>query len=556
MELRPHQITALNNLWTALQCEASVLCEAPCSFGKTIVIVKLISRLLDEHPTFRILVLVDREILVTQLWDKLLLLAPDLTLEIGIVCASVVATKDPHKRLTIASRQSLVKLLNKFEPVQLIVVDECHLVSVPREGEPAPADQFGVIIETLRGYNPNTRLLGVTATPYRLNDGYIYGDKNAPGRLPYWGMVHHRTTVAELQAADYLAPLVGKIVAPADMSEQLSCVGTTAGEYNLGRLSDLMEKSVHIASAVQVWQEYAAGRRKTIVFCVTISHADKLAEAFNAAGIPALAIHSELGDLESVANMQALKDGKARVFCSVAKLTTGMDVPDIDCILVARPTKSTALHKQMLGRGQRIAAGKIDCMVLDIVGNGHEHGTDLDRLKVRWNRGNGKDGQPVSKECPQCCADLHPAIRICPECGYEYPQTNLSGSLTPDMVDMGYGYQAPENMKVVAKYASIHESKKSGKKLLKVRLEMEDSYGSMVSAYLWMCFAGDGYSGFAVEKGKALWSQMTCGMTTYPASVTEAMSIVNLIITPDKALVDTSGQWPEIKSLQYEDIPF
>lgn len=555
MNLRPHQIRALDDLWTALQCETSVLLEAPCAFGKTIVLSKIIQRLLRENPGFRVLVLVDREVLATQTQDKLLAIAPELTLDVGIVCASVAKTKDPHKRVTIASRQSLVGMLNRFEPVHLTVVDECHLMAICKEGQSEPPDQFGKIIQTLREYRPTMRLLGVTATPYRLNDGHIYGDKNAPGCLPYWSQVHHRCTVSELQSEGYLVPLTGKTVTPQQWKDDIQNVGTVAGEYNLGRLSDLMERGIYIQAAVDAWQQHASDRKKTLAFCVTIQHAEKLAAAFNAAGIPSLAIHSELDDLEAYAHMQALKDGTAKVFCSVAKLTTGLDVVDIDCILMARATKSTALYKQKLGRGQRTAPGKTDCLVIDLVGNNHEHGTDLDRLKVRWNRGGGKAGEASSKECPDCAADLHLAIRVCPECGYEYPR-NEKEAEAPEMIDAEYGIQPPEEMQVLEMFMTKHMSKQTGKNLLKIRLEMKNQFGSMVTGYLWLCFPEDGYSGYAVEKGKKLWYVLS-GSDRYPASVAEALSDDwrSEIVTPSTAIVDVSGKWPEVKSIEV-NVPF
>ena len=549
--LRNYQVSALENIWKALQMEQSVLLEAACSSGKTLLFSKIIQRLLTENPSFRVLVLMDREVLVRQTQEKIIKVAPELVLDIGIICASVSDEKVLHKRITIASRQSLAGQLNRFEAVNLVVVDECHLMAIPKDNEPEP-DQFALIINTLRQYNPKTRLWGVTATPFRLNDGWIFGQKNAPGCRPYFDDVHYRITVGELLSEGFLAPLVGKTVVSGGLNERLNTVRLTGGEFNLGELSDVMCQGVHIRSAVEAWKEHASDRKKTLVFAVTIEHAEKLTAAFNAEGISALAIHSDQDDLTSYANMEALKKGEAKVFCSVAKLTTGMDIPDIDCILMARATKSTALYKQILGRGQRIFTGKENCMVLDLVGNNHEHGTDLDNLRVKWRHKTDVKGMPVSKECPQCNASLHPAVRICTECGYEYPRTDFEAE-KPELTDTAYGSSLPETYPVMSRYCTVHVSKKNNKELLRIRLEMGDDM-STVTGNLWMCFE-DHYQGFAVEKGKKLWKKMTLG-TEYPKSVNEAIERENEILTPDRATVNISGRWPEVLSVEYDEVPF
>lgn len=547
LELRPYQKTALNVLWSALQVESNVLLEAACSAGKTLLFSKIAQRLLEENPSFRILILMDREVLVTQTRDAIIEIVPELQMDIGIVCASVSNHKITHKRITIASRQSLINQLNEFEAVQLIIIDEAHLMAVPKQGKDE-VDQYGQIIKTLQEYNPKVRMLAVTATPYRLSDGYIYGNKNVQGARPYFPEVHHRITVGELEKEGYLAPLKGKTICTEALEGRLSNVALVAGEYNIGTISDIMSEGIHVKSAVEAWKEHASDRKKTIAFCVTIVHAEKMAEAFNNAGISAVAIHSGLDDLTNYARMESLKNGGHKVFCSVAKLTTGMDVPDIDTIIMARPTKSAALYKQILGRGQRIAEGKTDCLVLDMVGNNGEFGTDLDNLKIRYRQGVDGEGKAVNKECPGCEADLHPAVRICPECDYEFPRTDDFEADNPEMTDATYGSQPPEWMDVEHMFVNIHKSKGSGKELLRIRLE-----GSSLMKQppnLWLCFPEDGYTGFAVEKGKSQWYTLTDDRIP-PKSASDALERLSEIRQPDSILVDDSSKFPEIKEIKY-----
>ena len=559
---RPHQRKALDTLWTALQYDHAVLLEAACSAGKTLMFSKIIQRLLTENPSFRVLILMDREVLVRQTRDKLVDVAPELALDIGIVCASVCYEKVIDRRVTIASRQSLINILIDVEPIHLCVIDEVHLVATPKVGEDKKTivveGQYAAIINTLQKRNSKMRIFGVTATPYRLNDGYIYGVKNSSECRPYFEERHCHISVGELEEVGYLAPLIGKTAMPDGMRQELTQVGLVAGEYNEGRLSTLMEKGIHLTSAVDAWIEFASDRNKTLAFCVTINHAEKLAEAFRERGITSVAIHSQTGDLVNASRMAAFERGDHQVYCSVAKLTTGIDVPDIDCILMARPTKSTALYKQKLGRGQRIFPGKENCLVIDMVGNNEEHGTDLDKLKVRWNRGNPEMGdRPPSKECPECATDCHPAVKICPDCEYVFPEKTVEELKHPKMTDAVYGNRPPEKMTVDYMYITEHESRNNGRKLLRIRLEL--SGGEIIHTYktasLWMCFEGDGYAGYAVEKGRELWKEMTVG-ENYPDSAEEAVSKANRILKPAFALVDLSDKYPSVKSLEYNETPF
>ena len=179
MKPRPYQSKALDAIWDSLQYNLNTLLVAACSAGKTLMFSLIAKRLLAENRHYNVTILMDREVLVRQTYDKLLTVAPELALDIGIACASVSSNKDHEKPVTIASRQTLSNMLNDCIAPQLLIIDEAHLMSMPKTGKYSP-DQYGVIIDRFRLGNPNMRLLGVTATPYRLMDGYIYGERNAP----------------------------------------------------------------------------------------------------------------------------------------------------------------------------------------------------------------------------------------------------------------------------------------------------------------------------------------------------------------------------------------
>lgn len=548
---RPYQIIALDAIWDALQTQKNVLLQAACSAGKTLMFSKITRKLLAERPECRVLILTDRDILVEQSIEKLKAIAPELMNDIGIMCASASKIKDGEKRITVASRQTLINRLDEFPAVHLTIVDECHLMAIPKENTP-PTDQFGKIIERLREYNPNMRLFGVTATPYRLAGGHIYGDDNVPGSTPYFDNITHNISVEYLQSQGYLAPLIGKTVIQSNIIEDLADISITSGEYNLGELGDVMTRFVHIKAAVEAWKKNASDRKKTLAFCVTIEHAEELSQAFNTADIKSHAIHSQLTPIELEEATRALHNGTSSVFTSVAKLTTGMDIPDIDCCIMCRPTKSAALYKQMLGRFQRICDGKKDALIIDLVGNNQVFGTDLDNLKITYSGQSKRDEEKKIKRCPKCDTELHLAVRICYECNYMYPKTQeIIEAEEQALKEIEYGKQPPQKMKIIDLYMEEWLSKNSGKMIFRIRFELKESEYKQISISQWLCFTDDGYSGFAVEKGKEKWQILTnnaddLNYDDFPTSAAEALERDNEIVVPDYALVDMTPKWPEI----------
>lgn len=547
MQLRDYQIRTLDQTWSALQEKLNVLITAPCSAGKTILFSKIIQRLIRENPSFRCLILVDREILVTQSADKLARVAPELALSIGIVCASVSSRKRTDKPVTVASRQSLINQLDDFPPVQLVICDEAHLMAIPHDDNMLP-DQYSKIIARLRDYNPNMRLLGCTASPYRLGGkgGYIYGNRNKPAAVPYFDAVDAEITTAELLASGFIAPLTGYAAIDDELRSDLHDVDMVAGEYNIGQLSEVMCRSIHISSCVDAWKWYAGDRKKTLIFCTTIQHAEGVATAFSEQDIPAVPIHSKLSAEEESLRMAALERGAVPVFTSVAKLTTGMDVADIDCIVLARPTKSTALYQQCIGRGQRLAEGKTDCLVIDLVGSCSEFGTDMDNLKVAVPR-EAPGGEAPVKICPGqhddgkvCGSSVHASLKYCPKCNYEFPLTETVEAAIGTLQKVEFNKQAePVTWDVTSTTYIVHTSNSSGKNLIKVNY----SCGFYNQFNDFICLP-DYYSGFAVSKAKAWWQERTD--EPFPETVEEFLFLADSLAQPAQIIVVKDGKYDRI----------
>jgi len=507
LNLRDNQKVACQAVWEALEQGENALLKAPTAMGKSVVVSAICNRFINT-VNGRILIIVDREVLVSQLAASISQFYPQL--QVGVCCATASSKKDLTKQITVASRQSLVGQLANFEPVNLIIADEAHLLKPHREGR--ELDQYGIIIERLREYNPKVRLFGCSATPWRLNDGFIYGRVNHPDTIPYWGKLTHSITFKELTSSGFLAPLTGKIKTD---GLDLSGVDLIAGEYNIGQLSDAMEH--HVDTLLDALEEFASDRKKILIFCVDIKHADAVAEV-----IPnCVSYHSKLTKKERVEILRRFKIGEIRALSSVATLTTGFDDPGVDCILCARPTMASALFIQIVGRGLRIAEGKEDCLLIDVTNNTTKHlpTNDLDNVFVKIPQKIGKkegEGDAPIKICEgilpdktQCLAELHPKVCICPYCGYEF-QREIAECL-PTMSSVSFDATPlpdPEWINVVGMEITIHESKKTKKLLLKVQIELALDLDKYPYVAEWIC-TSEYYEHGVVEIGESKWLNFT-----------------------------------------------
>lgn len=393
----------------------SVLIQAATGAGKTIFFSALIRHCMEKY-NMRIGVVAHREQLVRQAADKLLKVWPEGVFHLGLACASVSKTIDLERPVVIGSPQTLANRLNDMPPLQMLIVDEVHRLP--------PANtksQYGDLINRLRDYYPEMRLVGVTATPFRLQHGFIYGAQCRQGARNWFTHLTYNISISTLQEQGFLVPYRALQAHAPD----LSGVKRTAGEYSLSDLGNKMSDALHVGSAVKAVREYASDRRHIVVFAVTIEHARALRDAFKAAGYSAACVHSKQPQQKRLAILDDFDHGRLQVVCNVGVLTEGWDCTSVDCMVMCRPTLSPALYVQMVGRGLRLHEGKENCLLLDLSGNWVQHGDPNDPL-VEWGNGkNGKRkaraeaGEPQGMECPKC-HHLTEASRItCPWCGYE-----------------------------------------------------------------------------------------------------------------------------------------
>ena len=541
--LRPYQEAAIDAIMAAMPSDDAILVQAATGAGKTIVFCSLIKRLLAEWPGLRIGVLAHRRELITQARDKMLSVWPDAP--IGIACASVETHIETDLPVTIGSIQTLINRVNVTSPFDLIIVDEAHKIPPINV-----KSQYSKWLDVMRKYNPAVRVLGFTATPFRLNHGYIYGDDCRPGMENIFKKLHFRIGIRDLQHEGYLCGFRAKSIV--DISHDLRGVKKSAGEYNLAALSDEMGKDVHIGSAVKALEDYAQDRKHVVVFGVTIRHAELLQEAFQSVGISAGIVHSNMPLERRDATLRAFETGGIRVIVNVMVLSEGWDSPAVDCIIMCRPTLSPGLYCQMTGRGLRPHADKDDVLILDLASNCMTHGDpDKPKVKTRFFTGSSeteKENDIRAKECPNC-SELVPVATVqCPECEYTWPTLELAPiNDRQNLKDVHFGKPEPEILYLTDTYFVDFTSRK-GNRMVKVALSGTFE-GSTVTQFVnhFFMFDEDAHE-YARKRSRVDWYKIA--QTKPPESTDEALERYEEFLDALNQTIEITadGKWWKISS--------
>lgn len=386
-QLRDYQIqaveTSLDHFRSSNDPAVIVL---PTGAGKSLVIAEL-SRLAKG----RVVCLAHVKELVEQNHAKFLATGSSA----GIFSAGL-SQKTSTEKTTFASIQSLSASLVDFnEPVSLIIIDECHRVGMEESG------QYNKTIEHFRALNPKVKILGLTATPYRLGSGWIYQNhyhgytrtctnslfKKCIFELPLQHMVKK----------GYLTPPIHYDAAIAHYDFSL-LTESLDGEQNTDdiALNELIHKHPRVTKAVteQILQ-LSQDRQGVMIFAATIDHAKEIASYLPTDKTALITGKTKLKQRDSL--IAAFKAKEIKYLVNVSVLTTGFDAPHVDVIAILRPTQSISLFQQIVGRGLRLSPGKKDCLVLDYTNNGY----NIFQPEIGEKRPT-QDSVAVQIHCPSC----------------------------------------------------------------------------------------------------------------------------------------------------------
>lgn len=417
IQLRPYQEEAVQAVFDYFTTKSgNPLIVLPTGSGKSLTMAAFIRRAIEQYPTTRVILLTHVRELIEQDAKAIIRYWPEAP--IGIWSAGVGVKQ--KAQITVAGIQSIHTLPTKFADTDLVIIDEAHLVSKKAD------TMYGRFLAGLRKHNPALKVIGLTATHYRMDSGLL-----TDGDSRIFTDIAYEADVGTLIKDGYLCPLVAKQGATkADLSQ----VHTRGGEFVANELQAAMDKDHLIKGALAEVEKYAHDRQHILGFCSGVEHAEHCAIVARDMGSTADFVTGDMPNHVRDSKINAFKEGRVRVLFNAMLLTTGFDMPDIDCIVMLRPTKSTGLYVQIMGRGLRKHPSKTNTLVLDFAGNVERHGPiDQIRVKRKGEKGEGVSVAPV-KECPDCHELLHTAVMLCPQCGHVWEAKPAHGTEAADAV--------------------------------------------------------------------------------------------------------------------------
>ena len=535
-KLRWYQEEAKNALLTYNYAHNPIL-ALPTASGKSVILAEFIKAVMERYPTTRVMMLTHVKELIAQNAHKLSAMweyAP-----LGIFSAGL-GEKNAYMPITFGGVQSVIKYIEKcksenrehFGFINLLIVDEAHLISEKDE------TTYRKVINYLAEINPNIKVIGLTATPYRMKGGMLT-ECGIFGEIIY--DLCQPEMFTRLIKEGYLSRLINR---KTSFEIDTTDVGIIAGDFNLKQLAEATDKDELTFNAVQetVRCGLSQGRKSWIVFGTSIEHCEHLVKMFEQFGINAAAVHSKRKAKENDAIIHAFKTGEIQCLVNNDKLTTGFDHPEIDLICVLRATKSTSLWVQMIGRGLRVTPNKKDCLVLDYGGNTKRLGAINDPvLPSAVKKGKGGTGEAPIKICPVCECYNHASARVCEVCGSEFK------------FDSGLTRQA-SNLELIKEVEEVKFDTETFKVDNVYYEEYKAKSGNITLRVSYLCGINLYHEYLGFETGGALrqramtwWAQRS--KDPCPSTVREALMQVYALKRPVAINVRLNEKYPEITSV-------
>lgn len=459
LSLRPYQTDLVNNIRASyLRGNRAPLAVLPTGGGKTVVFSYIAATSAARGK--RSLILVHRVELLRQTAAAL----SKAGVRNGLINPKY--TPDLMAPVQVASVQTLIRRLHHIQVPDLIIVDEAHH---------ATAGTWRKIIEAF----PTARVLGVTATPVR-GDGLGLGSD--VGGI--FDDLIIGPQISELIDQGFLVKPT--VYAPKDRID-LSGVRTKMGDYDVTQLANVMDKPKITGSAVEHYTRLCPGA-PAVVFCVSVQHAQHVAEEFRAAGYRAYHADGSLEDDVRRRILGGLGNGTVDVVTSCDLISEGTDIPAIGAAILLRPTQSTGLYLQQVGRALRTCAGKERAIILDHVGNVLTHGMpdeprdwSLEGKQKKKKAASDGGAKPVQvSQCPKCYA-MHEPLPKCPICGHVY---EIVAGKAPDQQDGELTAVSPE-MAMYIKRQKISEVARAKTLEDLQKIERARGYKPGWSSHIW-----------------------------------------------------------------------
>ena len=531
---RPYQSEAVEAVYEHLRTKDNNPCVVlPTGTGKSLVLAQIAKDAVEKWNG-RVLILAHVKELLEQNADKIRKLCPEL--KIGIYSAGL-RSRDTTEQVIVAGIQSVYNKACELDAFDLVIVDEAHLISSEGDG------MYRTFLSDMKVINPHVRVIGLTATPFRLKGGLICKPENILNEICY------EAGLKEMIQQGYLSPLISR----AGRAEaNLANLHIRGGEFISDEVAAAMDNDALVTSACREIVELTRDRKSVLIFTASVDHCKHVAEKIQAFSGKECAIVT--GDTSPAERAEIIARFKGefipadlfgtpkpplKFLANVNVLTTGFDAPNTDCVVMLRPTNSPGLLIQCAGRGTRLSpeTGKSSCLFLDYGGNILRHGP-LDMIKVK-EPGSGKGGDAPAKKCPQCLALIHAGYTACPECGYMFPPKENNDKMTQTASSAGVisGQVDYTDYEVLDVYYCVHEKRGADPDAPKtMRVDYQVGFNEFKSE--WVC---PEHTGYARGKFEKWWHERAALGCPMPRSAREAVSLANegLLAAPESITVKT-----------------
>ncbi|MCC7407528.1 MAG: DEAD/DEAH box helicase family protein [Phycisphaeraceae bacterium] len=527
LTLRPYQQEAVEAVYRHLREREDNPCVViPTGGGKTPVIATICSDAVGLWNG-RVLILAHVRELLEQAREKLERVCPQI--DVGVYSAGL-GRRDVSYAVILAGIQSVYQKADRLGHFDLVIVDEAHMIPPGEATGGGGEGMYRRLLADMRRINPHLRVIGLTATPFRMSSGPIC----VPAPEGILNAICYEVGVRELIRDGYLSPLKSKAgVMKADLSD----LHIRGGEFVAGEVEERMDQDLLVFEACKeiVGHVTAGSRRSCLIFASGVKHGRHVAKMIEqVSGKECGFIDGETAGVFRDQMIQRFRQSGAkglRYLCNVNVLTTGFDAPNVDCVALLRPTMSPGLYYQMVGRGFRTCPGKTDCLVLDFGSNVMRHGP-VDAIRVEDPHRKGTGEAPV-KECPECHALIATGFQACPECGFAFPSPEtLLHQATASNTGVLSGEVTVTEYPVQDVYFSVHQKRGAPAEAPRsMRVEYRVGFNDYHSE--WVCFE-HAQGNYARMKAEAWWKQRS--NVPVPVSAEEAVELAQA-----GALADTQA---------------
>lgn len=528
MQLRDYQQRTIDGLFQYFEHHSgNPLLILPTGAGKSVIIGALCQIILQSWPNQRIMILSHVKELLEQNYGKITAFWPQAPAGLYSAGLGQKRSRDP---ITVAGIQSVFRKPHAFGWRDLVLIDECHLLSPDSDG------MYRRFLTGLRETNPRLKVIGLTATAYRLKTGML---NEGTDRL--FTDIAAEVSLTELLEAGHICPLKSR---PSEIQADLSGVGIVGGELNAREQEEAIDKEELTRAALDEVFALAADRKSWLLFVAGRKHGEHVEAALRERGIAAKFVHGDTPPDERDAAHADFKAGRLRALVSLGVHTTGFDAPNIDLLVLLRKTLSPGLYYQILGRGMRLHPGKSNCLVLDYAGNIDHHGpiTHLKPPKAAGSRGPQDVHERKCLICPDCRMSSPLGTLECADCGRPFvrPERVNHGTEASTADVMFPGPPPPEDLgewvRVEAVSYSRHE-KKGGFPSLRVEYRC-----GMMTYREWICLEHPPGRARAMAIG---WWKRRTGIEA-PDTVNMALFYADVLRKPFGIRVRQDGKFWEI----------